>query len=66
MFPGNLDRDAEWDIVVHSMASDADDSCADASDDCAHYGKVIASVVAGIEEYVHPVRSSGIVFELLD
>ncbi|KAJ5503522.1 hypothetical protein N7463_006396 [Penicillium fimorum] len=66
MFSGYLDRDAQREIVVHSMTSDADDSCADAGDDCAHYGEVITSVVARVEEYVHPVRYSRVVFGLLD
>lgn len=51
--------------MVHSMASDADDSGADAGDDCAHYGEVVASVVARVEEYVHPVGYSRVVFGLL-
>lgn len=66
MFSRHLDRDTERDIVMHGMASDTDDSCADASDDCAHYGEVVASVVACVEEYVHPLCSSRAIFGFLD
>jgi hypothetical protein len=65
MFTRHLDRDAERDIVVHSMAGDTDNSCADAGEDCAHYGEVVASVVMRVEEYIHPFRCSGVVFGLL-
>lgn len=65
MFSGDLDWDAEWDIVMHSMASDTDDPSADAGEDCAHYCEVVAGVVMRVEEYIHPFCCSGIVFGLL-
>ena len=51
--------------MVHSMASDTDDSGADTSENCAHYGEVVTSVVVNVEEDIHPFRRSGVIFGLL-
>ena len=51
---------------MHGMASDANDSCANAGNDCAHDGEVVASVIASVEENVHPVCGSRVVFGILN